>query len=202
MAQPVTLLTACRASSPRWALIPAGFGHLPRAAVVSPQHVAGQAPLTQRHALIACDPAVPLPSLLQFMWQTSTGQVSQASPHTLSVSWHDRLIQACCKPCFMQEMANLLWSYATLEHHPCDQLLEAMALHMVDRIAAYRPQAVSNSLWAYAKVRATVALGLHQFATPTRSGLVYTSPHAALSVAAHRACHDYPWCPTTAELFR
>jgi len=51
-------------------------------------------------------------------------------------------------------MANLLWSYAMLEHYPCDQLLEAMALHMVERIAAYRPQAVSNSLWAYAKVRA------------------------------------------------
>ena len=41
-----------------------------------------------------------------------------------------------------------------LEHYPCDQLLEAMALHMVERIAAYRPQAVSNSLWAFAKVRA------------------------------------------------
>ena len=51
-----------------------------------------------------------------------------------------------------QEMANLLWSYATLGHYPGDQLLEAMALHMVDRIQAYRPQAVSNTLWAYAKV--------------------------------------------------
>ncbi len=49
-------------------------------------------------------------------------------------------------------MANLLWSYATLGHYPGDQLLEAMALHMVDRIQAYRPQAVSNTLWAYAKV--------------------------------------------------
>ena len=52
-----------------------------------------------------------------------------------------------------QEMANLLWSYATLGHYPGDQLLDAMALHMVDRIQAYRPQAVSNTLWAYAKVQ-------------------------------------------------
>ena len=51
-----------------------------------------------------------------------------------------------------QEMANLLWRYATLGHYPGDQLQEAMALHMVDRIQAYRPQAVSNSLWAYSKV--------------------------------------------------
>ena len=56
-------------------------------------------------------------------------------------------------PVWPQEMANLLWSYAMLGHYPCDELLEAMAMHMVDRIQAYRPQAVSNSLWAFAKVR-------------------------------------------------
>ena len=50
-------------------------------------------------------------------------------------------------------MANLLWSYATLGSYPGEQLLESMVLHMLQRIQTYRPQAISNSLWAFAKAR-------------------------------------------------
>ncbi len=85
----------------------------------------------------------------------------------------------------LQEMANLLWSYAMLEHYPCDQLLEAMALHMVERIAAYRPQAVSNSLWAFAKVRSTLDQGLHHVATAITSG------------PAHQYTPHCSWCSCT-----
>ena len=69
-----------------------------------------------------------------------------------------------------QELANLLWSYATLAHYPGDALLEAMALHMAERIQAYRPQAVSNSLWAYAKVRAARRLSAHAELLQHRDG--------------------------------
>lgn len=51
-------------------------------------------------------------------------------------------------------MANLLWSFAALGAYPGEQLLEAMALHMLQRIQTYRPQAISNSVWAFAKVGA------------------------------------------------
>ena len=58
-------------------------------------------------------------------------------------------VNSCC---VAQEMANLLWSYATLGVYPGEAMLGAMAIHMSERIQAYRPQAISNSLWAYAKV--------------------------------------------------
>jgi FAST kinase-like protein, subdomain 1 len=51
-----------------------------------------------------------------------------------------------------QEIANTLWSYASLGHDPGNALLDAMAIQMVERIQQFRPQAISNSLWAYAKL--------------------------------------------------
>lgn len=53
---------------------------------------------------------------------------------------------------WQQEVANTLWSYATLSHDPGNALLDAMAIQMVERIQQFRPQAISNSLWAYAKL--------------------------------------------------
>jgi hypothetical protein len=45
------------------------------------------------------------------------------------------------------QVANTLWSYATLGHDPGAQLLDAIAAHMCDRMHVFRPQAISNSLW-------------------------------------------------------
>jgi hypothetical protein len=45
------------------------------------------------------------------------------------------------------QVANTLWSYATLGHDPGSQLLDAIAAHMCDRMHVFRPQAISNSLW-------------------------------------------------------
>lgn len=51
-----------------------------------------------------------------------------------------------CHYCVAQ-VANTLWSYATLGHDPGSQLLDAIAAHMCDRMHVFRPQAISNSLW-------------------------------------------------------
>ena len=39
-----------------------------------------------------------------------------------------------------QELANTLWSFATLEHDPPPQLLDAMAFQIVTKIQGFRPQ--------------------------------------------------------------
>lgn len=39
-----------------------------------------------------------------------------------------------------QEIANTLWSYATLGHDPGSSLLDAIAAQMVERIQHFRPQ--------------------------------------------------------------
>ena len=43
-----------------------------------------------------------------------------------------------------QEIANTLWSFATLGHDPKEQLLDAMGIQMIARIQQFRPQ-VSGS---------------------------------------------------------
>ncbi|KAL3149096.1 hypothetical protein ABBQ32_001939 [Trebouxia sp. C0010 RCD-2024] len=70
-----------------------------------------------------------------------------------------------------QEVANTLWSYATLGHDPNNLLLDAMAGQMAQNIQHFRPQAVSNSLWAYAK-------------------LGYNPGREVLDAAAHRVLHS------------
>lgn len=44
-----------------------------------------------------------------------------------------------------QEVANTLWSYATLGHDPGQSLRDAMAVQMVARIQQFRPQAIPSS---------------------------------------------------------
>lgn len=45
-----------------------------------------------------------------------------------------------------QEVANTLWSYATLGHDPNNLLLDAMAGQMAQNILHFRPQVSSCSL--------------------------------------------------------
>ncbi len=46
-----------------------------------------------------------------------------------------------------EQVANTLWSYATLGHDPGPALLDAVAAHISARMHVFRPQASSNSLW-------------------------------------------------------
>lgn len=45
-----------------------------------------------------------------------------------------------------QELANTLWSFASLGHDPSNQLLDTMAIQMVARIQGFRPQVRSACL--------------------------------------------------------
>ena len=52
--------------------------------------------------------------------------------------------------CNPQNLANMLWAYATLEVQPGQALLDAAALRMLDLLPSFKPQALANIAWAYA----------------------------------------------------
>jgi hypothetical protein len=73
------------------------------------------------------------------------------------------------------QVANTLWSYATLGHDPGAQLLDAIAAHMCDRMHVFRPQAISNSLWVRRRcpdVSAAAHVRPHSYARSCRAASV------------------------------
>ena len=52
------------------------------------------------------------------------------------------------------EQSNLAWSYATLEAEPRPELMSILASALVQRISDCNPQELSNTIWAFAKLRA------------------------------------------------
>ena len=52
--------------------------------------------------------------------------------------------------CNPQNMANILWAFATLDVQPGTGLLEAGAHRMLELLPTTKPQALSNTMWAFA----------------------------------------------------
>ena len=52
--------------------------------------------------------------------------------------------------CNPQNMANILWAFATLDVQPGTALLEAGAHRMLELLPTTKPQALSNTMWAFA----------------------------------------------------
>ena len=51
-----------------------------------------------------------------------------------------------------------MWSFATLESEPRPELMGILAAALVQRISDCNPQELSNTIWAFAKLRAPRAL--------------------------------------------
>lgn len=54
--------------------------------------------------------------------------------------------------CRAQQLANIVWAFATIEYQPEPAFLEALAAEAVRKRAGFNPQNVANMLWAYAKL--------------------------------------------------
>ena len=68
------------------------------------------------------------------------------------------------KTCKAQQLANILWAFATLEFIPIPQFLENLAEEAISKRKGFNPQNVANMLWAFAKVATPLSLrliGLH-----------------------------------------
>ncbi|BDA46187.1 probable RAP domain-containing protein, chloroplastic [Coccomyxa sp. Obi] len=63
-----------------------------------------------------------------------------------------------------QHLANLIWSFATLELDPGPAFLRAVANAMAERASNCNPQEISNTVWAYAKLRFYDAAVMDTFA--------------------------------------
>lgn len=127
-------------------------------------------------------------------WQRRTDSLVNSGPWSHHPAWlaEQRL---CCavgsvadRSLRPAQVANTLWSYATLAHDPGSQLLDAIAAHMCDRMHVFRPQAISNSLW------------VRRYTTPvcfqhsSSSGLVVhqrQSVPTVLAAAVWRPVHAY-----------
>ncbi len=51
-----------------------------------------------------------------------------------------------------QQIANILWGYATLQWDPGEPFMTAMAEQLIARQNTVTPQGISNSVWAMAKL--------------------------------------------------
>ena len=54
--------------------------------------------------------------------------------------------------CRAQQLANIIWAFATLDFLPIDQFLESLAEEAVKKRSGFNPQNVANMLWAFAKL--------------------------------------------------
>ena len=73
-----------------------------------------------------------------------------------------------------QDIANLMWSYATLSMEPGTELAMAMGRRAVLTAGEFKPQNIANLLWACA------ALGL-DYSAPTRPRSPRSPPPACAS---------------------
>ena len=49
-----------------------------------------------------------------------------------------------------QNLANILWAFATMDITPPDTLMGGAIERFVELLPAYNPQGIANSLWAFA----------------------------------------------------
>lgn len=54
--------------------------------------------------------------------------------------------------CRAQQLANIIWAFATLDFLPIPQFLERLAEEAVSKRSGFNPQNVANMLWAFAKL--------------------------------------------------
>lgn len=54
--------------------------------------------------------------------------------------------------CRAQQLANIIWAFATLDFLPIPQFLEGLAEEAITKRSGFNPQNVANMLWAYAKL--------------------------------------------------
>ena len=57
---------------------------------------------------------------------------------------------ACVQQCNPQNLANIVWAYATLEVPPGVELLRASANRLLQLLPESKPQALANMAWAFA----------------------------------------------------
>jgi hypothetical protein len=57
---------------------------------------------------------------------------------------------------WVQDMANLLWGYATLGRTPAPTLLQSIAVEAVLKVEKFKHFELINVLWGFAMVRAQV----------------------------------------------
>ena len=87
--------------------------------------------------------------------------------------------------CTIQEIANTLWSYATLGHHPGGSLLDAIAAQMVERIQHFRPQVLVSAcsrlslalVWDLMAAAAGSVIVVFPVAEPSQCKLPLVIPH-------------------------
>ena len=65
----------------------------------------------------------------------------------LSMLANDQL--AMCKA---QQLANIIWAFATIGYIPDTAFLEALAVESVRKRDGFNPQNLANTLWAFAKL--------------------------------------------------
>ena len=75
-------------------------------------------------------------------------------------SWQQRrrlrLLTSCCQ-CVLQALALCLLGFATLDHNPGAEVLEAIQQKVVASAQHFDTQAIANCLWALALLRALPA---------------------------------------------
>ena len=52
----------------------------------------------------------------------------------------------------MQNLANILWAYATMDRQPSAEFLAAAERRYVALLPAFNAQGIANSLWAFAQL--------------------------------------------------
>lgn len=57
--------------------------------------------------------------------------------------------------CRAQQLANIIWAFATLGYQPPLAFMEALAEEAVRKRSGFNPQNVANMLWAFAKLEYT-----------------------------------------------
>ena len=92
---------------------------------VSPQEFINTPPTPDRDSGAGC----PGRTATLRTWPTSCGPLQDCNP---------------------QNMANILWAFATLDVQPGTALLEAGAHRMLELLPTTKPQALSNTMWAFA----------------------------------------------------
>lgn len=54
--------------------------------------------------------------------------------------------------CRAQQLANIIWAFATLGHTPPESFMEALAEESLRKRAGFNPQNIANMLWAFVKL--------------------------------------------------
>ena len=63
------------------------------------------------------------------------------------------LVQRAGQASWKSAMSNILHGFATMGHHPGEELLEACAAQAIARISEATPQTVANNVWSFATLQ-------------------------------------------------